>query len=75
MRAPLKWPMNVNAQKNLRKRERLKVNSLSGLARRPIAHCCSCTLELSSEYDSYSDFTTESKMTLSDQSAFIMNAM
>ena len=50
-------------------------NSLSGLARRPIAHCCSCTLELSSEYDSYFEFSQEMKMVVNDQSAFIMNAM
>ena len=32
-------------------------NNLSGLARRPIAHTCSCMLELSSSYTTYGEFT------------------
>ena len=34
-------------------------NSLSGLARRPISHTCSCTLELSVTYITYPDFAEE----------------
>ena len=36
-------------------------NSLSGLVRRPIAHTCSSTLELSSIYINYLDFENEFK--------------
>ena len=41
-------------------------NSLSGLARHPIAHTCSSTLELSSTYINYLDFENEFKAILSD---------
>ena len=34
-------------------------NSSSGLARRPIAHTCSNTLELSASYVNYHDFSSE----------------
>ena len=41
-------------------------NSLSGLARHPIARTCSSTLELSSTYINYLDFENEFKAILSD---------
>ena len=41
-------------------------NSSSGLARRPIAHTCSNTLELSASYVNYHDFSTEWHAILSD---------
>lgn len=34
-------------------------NNLSGLARRPIAHTCDCSLELPSSYSNYDDFFGE----------------
>ena len=40
-------------------------NSLSGLARRPISHTCSSTLELSTSYVTYMDFSTEFSNVLS----------
>lgn len=40
-------------------------NSLSGLARRPIAHTCDCTLELSTTYINYNDFYGEFQAILS----------
>ena len=51
-------------------------NSLSGLARRPISHTCTSTLELSTSYVSYLDFSTEFSSVLS-QEAFCwkMDAM
>ena len=57
------WPINIS------------FNGLTGLARRPIAHCCTCMLELSSAYESFGEFNKEIKTVLADQSAFIMNAM
>ena len=47
---------------------KLKVsfNRLSGLARRPIAHTCGYTLELSTAYHNYIDFATEMRTILHD---------
>jgi len=42
-------------------------NSLSGLARRPISHTCTSTLELSPSYVSYLDFSTEFSSVLSQE--------
>ena len=53
----------------------IQFNGLSGFARRPIAHCCSCILELSSEYESFRDFDSEIKAVINNELAFIMNAM
>ncbi len=50
-------------------------NSLSGLARRPISHTCSCLIELSTSYMSYPEFEKEMLTVLSSESAFIMDAM
>ena len=51
-------------------------NSLSGIARRPIAHTCSCILELPSTYLNYLDFEQEFKCILSDDEfSWEMNAI
>ena len=53
-------------------------NSLSGTARRPIAHTCEPSLELSSTYVTYLEFAIELKavMNVSDNSpAWAMNAL
>ena len=42
-------------------------NGSSDLMRRPIAHTCSCLLELSSTYVSYLDFEHEFHAVLSDK--------
>ncbi len=39
-------------------------NSTSGLARRPIAHTCDCSLELSRTYSSFLDFSSEFNLVL-----------
>ena len=41
-------------------------NSLSGLARRPIAHTCSCMLEIPTTYVNYDDFTKDFQAILSE---------
>ena len=41
-------------------------NNLSGIARRPIAHTCDCSLELPSTYTSYLDFEQEFNAVLAD---------
>ena len=38
---------------------RISVNNLSGLARKPIAHNCCCVIELPSTYMSFLDFEQE----------------
>ena len=51
-------------------------NTLSGLARRPIAHTCGSTLEISSTYVSYPEFMKEFNLTLSsDIYAWIMDSI
>lgn len=50
-------------------------NSLDGLARRPIGHTCSNTLELSAAYVSYLDFASEFKTILSNMLAWKMDAI
>ena len=42
-------------------------NSLSGLAQQPISHTCSSTLELSTSYATYMDFSTEFSNVLSQE--------
>ena len=37
----------------------IQFNGLTGLARRPIAHTCDCTLELPTAYCNYDDFYEE----------------
>ena len=41
-------------------------NSLSGLAKRPIAHTCNCSLELPRTYSNYDDFRGEFQSILMD---------
>ena len=41
------------------KRIEVRFNNLSGLARRPISHTCSCVLELPSSYETFEDFAHE----------------
>ena len=43
-------------------------NALGGLARRPIAHTCDNSVELSTEYLTYVDFTSEFEAILSEYS-------
>ena len=56
---------------------KLKVsfNRLSGFARRPIAHTCGYTLELSIAYHNYIDFATELRTILHDESSRRMGAL
>ncbi len=54
----------------------IQFNTLSGLARGPIAHTCSNILELSSTYMSFHDFEQESRLMLSDEKySWIMDAI
>ena len=58
--------------------ENLKVefNSMSGFARRPIAHTCSNTLELPATYISYPEFEKEFRLILTnDTFTWIMDAL
>ncbi len=51
-------------------------NTLTGLGRRPIAHTCSCTLELSSTYHTYMDFVSEFKAIMNnDDFVWIMDGI
>ena len=50
-------------------------NKLSGLARRPIAHTCSCTLELPTSYSTYPEFSHEFTSILRSEFAWIMDAI
>lgn len=52
-------------------------NSLQGLARRPIAHTCSCTIELPVTYVTYLEFLNEFRGILmsGDDSTWIMDAL
>ena len=45
---------------------RIAFNSLSGLARRPLAHTCDCSLELPTTYSNYDDFRGEFQSILTD---------
>ena len=50
-------------------------NSLQGIARRPISHTCSSTLELSTTYSSLPEFTSEFRSVLSDSYSWRMDAV
>ena len=50
-------------------------NSLEGASRRPIAHTCEPSLELSSNYSTYPEFVTEFKAFLSNEYFWIMDAL
>ena len=49
-------------------------NGLSGFARRPLAHTCGDTLELSVAYDTFPEFEDEFKQVLSSEFAWIMDS-
>ena len=49
-------------------------NNLEGIARRPIAHTCQPSLELSLSYMTFPEFTSEFHAILSDQYAWIMDS-
>ena len=49
-------------------------NNLEGIARRPIAHTCQPSLELSLSYMTSPEFTSEFRAILSDQYAWIMDS-
>ena len=55
----------------------VRLNSLTGLARRPISHTCSCILELElpSSYEKFKDFTHVFQAVLSDESSWAMDAL
>lgn len=53
----------------------LSFSSLEGIARRPIAHTCAPSLELSLSYETYPEFATEFRSLVSDQYAWIMDAI
>lgn len=57
------------------KKIQVSFNCLSGLARRPLSHTCSCTLELSSNYLSYPDLAKEFLMVLRSDVAWPMDAV
>ena len=50
-------------------------NSLAGVQRRPIAHTCSPSLELSTTYISYTEFVSEFKACLCNQYSWIMDSL
>ena len=50
-------------------------NGLSGLCRRPIAHTCSCTLELPASYSTYLEFAQEFDAILTSELSWIMDAL
>ncbi len=50
-------------------------NSLEGLARRPIAHTCEPSLELSVNYATFPEFVSEFKTYLSNEYSWIMDAI
>jgi hypothetical protein len=50
-------------------------NNLEGLARRPVAHTCGYTLELSTAYSSYSDFAQELSSILNTSHMWNMDAL
>ena len=52
----------------------VRFNNLSGLARRPISHTCSCVLELPSSYETFEDFAHEFQAVLSEDSSWKMDA-
>ncbi len=54
---------------------KVSFNSLSGLARRPIAHMCACRLELSTTYITFIEFETEFKSVLNSEYAWIMDSV
>ena len=54
---------------------RIVFNGLTGIARRPIAHTCSCTLELPVSYNTYLEFSQEFSAILNSELSWIMDAI
>ena len=50
-------------------------NLLSGVSRRPIAHTCAPSLELSCTYKSYPEFVDEFQACMADPYSWIMDAI
>ena len=50
-------------------------NKLSGLARRPISHTCTGTIELSSTYSSLPEFEAELKTVLHSEYSWTMDCI
>lgn len=50
-------------------------NKLDGLARRPIAHTCGCTIELPVTYSTYTEFQSEMDGILKSQEVFVMSSL
>ena len=50
-------------------------NGLEGLARRPLAHTCSCDLELPCSYTTYLDFASEFTTVLSSECCWEMQSV
>ena len=60
------------------KRIEVTYNTLSGFARRPIAHTCDCTLQLPSTYINYDDFFNEFRIIIdkvNEEYSFRMDAL
>lgn len=57
------------------KRMHVSFNSLTGIARRPISHTCSCELQLSTSYISYIEFSEEFYNVLRSSDAWEMHAI
>ena len=57
------------------KKIQITFNRASGFARRPIAHTCALTLELSTDYANYMQFSSEMRAVLSDESSWFMDAI
>lgn len=53
----------------------ISFNKLTGIARRPISHTCSCVLELSTEYLSYLDFSGDFNHVLTSNESWNMDAV
>ena len=49
--------------------------TLSGIQRRPIAHTCSCRVDLSTEYESFAAFCKEFDTVISKEECFAYNAI
>ena len=57
------------------KKIQITFNRVSGFARRPIAHMCAFTLEISTDYTNYMRFSSEMNAVLSDESSWFMDAI
>ena len=57
------------------KRMHVSFNNLTGIARRPISHTCSCELQLSTSYISYIEFSEEFYNILRSSDAWEMHAI